>query len=252
MTAPTGSTVFLNPQGIVNAANNAPVTTQIAPGEVISLYGSGLGPATAVTASAPFPNTLGGTQVLINGKQAPIYYSSASQVSAVVPYDAPGDGSTLSVQVTNGGAQSNVANVYSGATSPGLFTIPAGGPFPGAILRQDFSIMSQSNAAKVGETVSLFLTGLGPVSPAVTAGSAAPSSPLSQLTNQVFVYIDGVQANVVFAGLAPSLGGLYQLNVTIPSGVSKGEVGIDIQTTTGSGNNLALDSWNFEASLFIQ
>jgi uncharacterized protein (TIGR03437 family) len=61
-----------------------------------------------------------------------------------------------------------------------------------------------------------------------------------------------VQANVVFAGLAPSLGGLYQLNVTIPSGVSKGEVGIDIQTTTGSGNNLALDSWNFEASMFIQ
>jgi uncharacterized protein (TIGR03437 family) len=252
MKAPTGTTVFLNPQGIVNAANNAPVTTQVAPGEVISLYGSGLGPATAVTASAPFPNTLGGTQVLVNGKPAPIYYSSAAQVSAVVPYDAPGDGSTLSVQVTNGGVQSNVANVYSGATSPGMFTIPSGGPFPGAIVKQDFTIMSKSNPAKVGETVSMYLTGLGPVSPAVTAGSAAPTSPLSQLTQQIFIYIDGIQANVVYAGLAPGLGGLYQLNVTIPAGVSKGEVGIEIQTTTGTGQNLALDSDNFEASMFIQ
>jgi uncharacterized protein (TIGR03437 family) len=252
MKAPSGTTVFLNPQGIVNAANNVPITTQIAPGEVISLYGTGLGPATAVTASAPFPSTLGGTQVLINGKAAPIYYSSASQVSAVVPYDAPSDGSPLTVQVTLNGAQSNTATVYSGATSPGLFTIPAGGPFPGAILRQDFSIMSKTNAAKIGETVSFFLTGLGPVTPAVTAGAAAPTSPLSQVPQQIFVYIDGVQAKVVYQGLAPGLGGLYQMNVTIPTGVSSGEVGIDVQTTTGSGNTLALDSWNFEASMFIQ
>jgi uncharacterized protein (TIGR03437 family) len=251
MTAPTGTSVFLNPQGIVNAANNAPITTQIAPGEVISLYGTGLGPATAVTASAPFPSNLGGTQVMVNGKSAPIYYSSASQVSAVVPYDAPGDGSPISVQVLVNGAQSNTATVYSGATSPGIFTIPAGGPFPGAIVKQDGTIMSSSNPAKVGETVALYLTGLGPVSPGVTAGAAAPTSPLSQLTQQLFIDIDGVAAKIAYSGLAPGLGGLYQVNVTIPAGVSTGEVGIDILTTTGSGNNLALDSWNYEASMFI-
>jgi uncharacterized protein (TIGR03437 family) len=252
MTAPAGSTVFLNPQGIVNAANNAPVTTQLAPGEVISLYGTGLGPATAVTASAPFPTTLGGTQVLVNGKPAPVYYSSATQVSAVVPYDAPGDGTPVPVQVQVNGASSNTATVYTGATSPGMFTIPAGGPFPGAIVKQDGTIMSKTNPAKVGETVSLYLTGLGPVSPAVTAGAAAPTSPLSQLSQQIFIDIDGVQATVQFAGLAPGLGGLYQINVTIPSGVSSGEVGVDLITTTGTGQNLAIDSWNFEASIFIQ
>jgi uncharacterized protein (TIGR03437 family) len=112
--------------------------------------------------------------------------------------------------------------------------------------------MSQNNAAKVGETVAMFLTGLGPVTPAVTAGSAAPTSPLSQVPQQMFVYIDGVQATIAYQGLAPGLGGLYQVNVTIPPGVGKGEVGIDIQTTTGSGQNLALDSWNFEGSIFIQ
>lgn len=252
MNAPTGTTVFLNPQGIVNAANNAPITTQIAPGEVISLYGTGLGPATAVTASAPFPTTLGGVQVLVNKKAAPVYYASATQLSAVVPYDAPSDGSAMPIQVVFNGQQSNIATVYSGATSPGLFTIPPGGPYPGAIVRQDYSVMSKTNPAKIGETVSLYLTGLGPVNPTVTAGSAAPTNPLSQVPQQMFVYIDGQQAKIQYQGLAPGYGGLYQVNVTIPAGVSSGEVGIDVQTTTGSGQNVALDSWNFEATLFIQ
>jgi uncharacterized protein (TIGR03437 family) len=227
MTAPAGTTVFLNPQGVVNGASFVPVTAQVAPGEIITMFGTGLGPATPVTASAPFPNTLGGVQVLINNTPAPAYFVSATQVSAVVPYTAPNDGSFLNIQVVNNGAQSNTVTVYSGVTSPGMFMLPTTATlFSGAIVHPaDGSIVTAANPAKVGETVSLFLTGLGAVTGNVAAGSAAPSSPLSTITApDFFVLFDDtqIQGNVLFAGLAPGFAGLYQVNVTIPQGVTKG------------------------------
>ncbi len=95
---PTG-TVFLNPQGIVNAANNVPFTAQVSPGEVVTLYGSGFTTQTATTPSLPFPDTLGGAQVNVSyvdannntvTATAPAYYVSPTQISAVVPYTTPG------------------------------------------------------------------------------------------------------------------------------------------------------------------
>jgi len=248
----TGTGIFLNPQGVVNGANNVPITAQVAPGEIITLFGAGLGPASPVTASAPFPTTLGGVQVLINGTAAPVYSVTATQISAVVPYNAPSDGSFLKIQVVFNGAQSNVVNVYSGASSPGLFTIPPGGPFSGAIVHPaDGSVVTSSNPAKVGETVAMFLTGLGGVTGDVTAGSAAPTNPLATLKMPIFVTIDGIQAKVLFSGLAPGFGGLYQLNVTIPAGVSKGDVVVGIETTTGDPTNPDTDSFNQEATIPI-
>jgi uncharacterized protein (TIGR03437 family) len=250
--AMTGTGVFLNPQGIVNGANNTPITTQVAPGEIITLFGTGLGPASPVTASAPFPTTLGGVQVLINNTPAPVYSVTATQISAVVPYTAPTDGSFLNIQVVFNGAQSNVVNVYSGESSPGLFTIPPGGPFSGAIVHPaDGSIVTSANPAKVGETVAMFLTGLGAVTGNVTAGSAAPTNPLATLKMPIFIAIDGVSATVQFAGLAPGFGGLYQVNVTIPAGVSKGDVGIFIETTSGDPSNPDTNSINSEATIPI-
>jgi uncharacterized protein (TIGR03437 family) len=256
MTAPSGTTVFLNPQGVVNGANSVPITSQVAPGEIITLFGTGLGPSTAVTASAPFPATLGGVQVMISAPgltatAAPVYFASSGQISAVVPYNAPVDGSFLTIQVVNNGAQSNKVNVYSGPSSPALFTIPPGGPFDGAIVHPaDGSIVTPANPAKVGETVAMFLTGLGAVSPSVAAGAAAPTSPLSQVVQPIFVFIDGIQATVQFQGLAPGFGGLYQLNVTIPSGITKGD-GHVVEILTTLDNGQTLDSDNAEATISI-
>jgi len=122
-----------------------------------------------------------------------------------------------------------------------LFTLTANGIGNGAILHANYSVVTPSNPAKVGETILVFLTGLGAVSPAVTAGNAAPGAePLARVTDQsLAVYIDGFIAGyndgtpptLGYAGLAPLVGGLYQLNVTIPSGVSTGtNVYIEIST----------------------
>ncbi|HEY2014902.1 MAG TPA: hypothetical protein VGH38_15450, partial [Bryobacteraceae bacterium] len=227
----TGTGVFLNPQGIVNAASFSPFTAGVSPGEFLSLFGTGLAAQTVTASALPFPTTLGGDQVTISWvdstnktvtAQAPIYTVSSGLISIVVPYNIPTDGTFLNFQVTNGSTKSNVATVFSGGAQPGIFTQDLSGLGNGAIRRTtDNSVVTSANPAKVGETVAIYLTGLGVVSPAITAGSAAPSNPLSTaITPDVF--IDGVQANVLYAGLAPGLAGLYQLNVTIPTGVTPG------------------------------
>lgn len=239
----TASGVFLSPYGVVNAATNAPFSAQISPGEVISLYGSGMAPAgTVATASAPFPNTLSGVGVTINGTPAPVYSVTPTQINAVVPYSLdPNTTSSATVQVTNNGTLSNQVTTYLGFTSPGIFTVPPGGLGSGAILHADYSLVSSASPAKVGETVQIYLTGLGAVSPAVNAGAAAPSTTLSKTVYQTAVYIDSFQATVTYSGLAPGLGGLYQMNVTIPTGVTLGSsVYLEIDGADPSGNLNAL------------
>jgi uncharacterized protein (TIGR03437 family) len=110
-----------------------------------------------------------------------------------------------------------------------VFTVPSGGVGEAAVLHADFSLVSNSSPAKMGETVQLFLTGLGAVSPAVAAGSAAPSS--TTVVNPVDIYIDDAsgnfsQAKVLYQGLAPGLGGLYQVNFTVPTGLTLNATGV--------------------------
>ena len=233
----TGTGVFLNPQGVVNAANNVPFTAGVAPGEVISLYGTNLASSTATTPGLPFPNTLAGASVTVNGTPAPIYYASPTLISAVVPYSVTGV--LLDIVVTNGGTASNTVTVYRGDTSPGIFTVPSGGVGNGAILHLDYTLVSTSSPAAVGETVQIYLTGMGTVTPAVKEGAAASGTVLSNTDQLPDVYIDGLQVlpKVGFSGLAPTLGGLYQLNVTIPTGVTPAS-NVTIEIVTNDADNI--------------
>ncbi len=228
--AMTGSGVFLNPQGVVNAASNTPFTTNLAPGEFVSLYGSGLSPVTLGAPSLPLPTTLGGVRVIFNGTPAPIYYVSPTLISAIIPYSVP-EQQMIEISVENNGVASNVVEGITGITAPGIFTIPSGGLGNGAALHADYSLVSTANPARAGETVLIFLTGLGAVKPSVTAGAPAPSNPASSVSNWVEVYLDGRAAKVSYAGLVPGVAGLYQLNVTIPAGLTPGNIQIEIDTS---------------------
>ena len=219
---------YLNPQGIVNAASSIPFTTSFAPGEFISLYGNGFTNST-LTSGLPFPNSLGGVQVTVNGTPAPIYSVSPTQINALIPYSAPTDGTLLEVKVSN---IPNSAWVYSGPTDPGVYTYPTpGGIGIGAMIHNsDGTIVTEANPAKAGEAIQIYCSGLGTVTPTVTTGAAASSTTLSNTDNAVGVYIDGVNAKVLFAGLAPGFGGLYQINVTIPTGLTSGDHTLEIAT----------------------
>ncbi len=218
----SGTGVFLNPAGVVNAASSAPFTAQIAPGEVITLYGSGFtSSATPVTASAPVPTTLGGVQVTINGALAPVYYVSSGQINAIVPYTAPNDGSLLQIQVLSNGAQSNTVTEYSGLTSPGVF----------AVTHANGSLVTASNPATVGEILVAYACGLGALNPAAVAGTISPADTLADPLQGVFVddlNFNPTQAKIPYQGLNPGgPAGLYQVNFTIPAGLSFATAGVN-------------------------
>jgi len=104
--------------------------------------------------------------------------------------------------------------------------VPPGGIGYGAVLHGDYSLVTAQNPAQVGETVAIYLTGLGTTNPVIADGSAGPAS--SQTNNTIYVYIGGVEATVGYSGLAPQLAGLYQINVTVPSGITAGDNPLEI------------------------
>jgi uncharacterized protein (TIGR03437 family) len=222
----SGPGVYLNPAGVVNAASSAPFTAGIAPGDFITLYGANLAPGTATAYTVPFPTTLGldGVQVTVNGLPAPVQFVSPGQISAIVPYAV---GSSIArIQVNNNGVLSNVVTEFVNLTAPGVFTVPPGGLGYGAVLHGDYSLVTAQSPAQVGETVAVYLTGLGTTNPVIPDGSAGPAS--SQTNNTIQVYIGGLQATVSYSGLAPDLAGLYQINFTVPAGVTAGDNTLEI------------------------
>jgi len=232
---PQSSTgVFLNPQGVLNGASFAPPGYPISPGGVMTLYGTGFPSAAATASGPPFPATLGGVQVTVNGTAAPVYSVTPIQISAVVPFAATG--STATIVVTVNGVKSNSVVVPLAPTSPGIFSIPANGIGSAAALHADYSVISATKPAKQGEIISMYLTGLGATTPAVADGTAAPgTAPFGLVNEPISIYVGGVQVpanQIYYAGLAPTLAGLYQVNFKIPN-VPAGNVGVAIATNEG-------------------
>ena len=218
MSADSG--VYISPIGIVNAASFAPVGNPLAPGELFSIFGSGLATQSLGAASFPLPTTLGGVQVTVNGTAVPLIAVSSGQVSAVVPYAATG--SKVTVVVNNNGRLSNAVDVPLARTAPGIFSLNTSGAGSGVVLHADYTLVTAASPAKHGETVLIYLTGLGATSPPVGDGLPAPSSNLSLVTTDLGAYIGGNVAPVAFKGLAPGFAALYQINITVPSNAPSG------------------------------
>jgi uncharacterized protein (TIGR03437 family) len=241
----SGSGVYLSPVGVVNAASSAPFSAPIAPGEFLTLYGSGLASTTA-SASLPFPKMFNDVQVIINQVAVPIYYVSPTQISVVVPYNTAAN-TVAQIYVINNGANSNLVSAFTGLTAPGVFTNnPDGGIGTAAALHPDYSVISEASPAHIGETVAVYVTGLGAVSPRVGDGTAAPGNPPSITTATPLVYLldtagHFIQATpIAFSGLAPGYAGLYQINFTVPAGLVSGNAFLEI---------IGTDSATFESLL---
>jgi uncharacterized protein (TIGR03437 family) len=211
-TAPNSPFIF--PAGVVNAGSSVPFTASLAPGELVSIYGMNLSNTT--TSDGSLPTTLGGVQVLVNNTAAPIYSvahtSSYDQINAVIPLGTTS--SIAAIQVTNGSGASNTVTNYVGSTQPGAFNSYTATP---AVQHgADYSMVTPSNPARVGETLLVYLTGLGTLA---TSGSA---------NNSIGAHIDGIQATVSFAGSQSTVGGGYQMNVVVPSGITNNPAYLDI------------------------
>jgi uncharacterized protein (TIGR03437 family) len=134
--------------------------------------------------------------------------------------------------VANGSALSNAVTVPVSPTSPGIYSLDQSGTGSGAIEHASGAVVNANNPANPGETVVVYLTGLGAVTPSLADGTASSGNPLNK-TPLPIVYVADQQANVLFSGLAPGFPGLYQVNVTIPSTIfSAGNYPVGVLTNS--------------------
>lgn len=231
----TSPVAAISAQGTTNAASL--LAGAVAPGEIVTLFGSALGPAQIQTAQLTADGTgitksLAGTQVLFDGVPAPMIYTLAGQVSAIVPYAVAGKSSTQ-VQVTYNGQTTNSVTIPVAASAPALFTAASSGFGQAAALNQDNSFNSASRPAARGSVVQLFGTGEGLTTPAGGDGKlATPPYPTPNLP--VSVTIGGKPAPILYKGSAPGLvQGLLQLNVQIPTTVTPGN-SVPVVVTIGN------------------
>jgi uncharacterized protein (TIGR03437 family) len=208
----------------------------ISPGEIITIFGTGLGPTTplglTLTSQGTVATTLGNVQVLMNGIASPLIYVSGTQVSAVVPY-AISIFQTAQVYVNFLGQTSNAIQETVATTAPGLFTANSSGTGPGAILNQNLSVNSPTNQAAPGSVVVLYLTGEGQTSPAGVTGSVTQAAATPPYTPApllpVAALVNNSPATIEFYGEAPGLvAGVLQVNVLIPAGTPAGNVPIAV------------------------
>jgi uncharacterized protein (TIGR03437 family) len=215
---------------VVNGASFA--GGKIAPGEIVTLGGTNLGPVNALgltlNSAGQVSTSLGNVSVSFNGYLAPLIYVSATQINCVVPYEVAKLISPF-VQVTYAGQTSNAYPLSATATAPGIFTLNGQGSGPGAVLNASGSVNGSNSPAVKGGTIVIFMTGEGQTGPAGVTGSvtAVNTSGVGPLTPQpllpVAVTIGGQPATVSFYGEAPGLvAGVMQVNVIVPAAASSG------------------------------
>ena len=143
---------------------------------------------------------------------APLLYVSPTQINGQVPFEVPPGPTT--VVVTNAGVASAPIAVTIRQVAPGLFHTSTG---RAAVLNQDGTVNDVANPAAPNSIVSAFLTGQGAVDHPVLTGAPATADPLSRTILNVVATFDGdITADVLFAGLAPTLVGVLQVNIRVP------------------------------------
>jgi uncharacterized protein (TIGR03437 family) len=223
VTTPAAATPTVTAQGVVHAAS-AQGGVPIAPGGLISIYGSNLSDSTGPGSGLPLPQQLNGTQVLLGNQPLPILYTSSGQLNVQVPYTVPVN-TQYQLTVERGNTYSVPQPLVVAAAEPGVFTVSQTGAGQGSIVKSDGVTVAQPGTpASIGETVVIYCSGLGAVTPKVKEGSPAPGvPPLSTTDNPVTVTIGGKPATVAFSGLTPGSVGLYQINAVVPSGIITGD-----------------------------
>lgn len=198
----------------------------VAPGQLISIYGTDLADQALAASSVPLSTTLAGTEVLLGGESLPLLFVSNGQINAQVPFGLALN-SEQQIVVRKQQALGTPERIVVGNAQPGIFSKNNNGAGQGVVLAvrpggaQTYA--EPAAPAKRGDTIVIYCSGLGPTSPAVAAGVAAPLSPLSRVVSPVRVIIGGAEAAVQFAGLTPGSAGLYQVNAVIPQDAPLGD-----------------------------
>jgi uncharacterized protein (TIGR03437 family) len=221
------------PLSIVNAASLSPGA--VAPGEVITIYGSGLGPQNGVGAlidpTGLLANSLAGAEVRFDGLPAPLFYVQANQINVQVPYTVAAN-TVTGIEVFYQGVSVNTVSVPVVASAPGIFSVA---------VNQDGTYNSAANPAPRGTYLTFFATGEGLTNGPNISGQPA-AAPYPQPSLPVTVTVSGMTSQVAWYGSAPGLVGLLQVDMLVPGGfVPSGAVPLAL--TVGTSVSPALTIW---------
>ncbi len=202
--------ISTNPQ--IQSVSLSPGYTplQLSPGALAAAFGANLGPS-AQPSSQPLPRIAGPTFVAVDGVRAPLVATGAGEIGFQIPEDqAPGV--VANVVVSVGGAMSNSAAVDIWTTSPGIL----------AVARANGSVAAAGNAPAAGEIVTIYVIGLGAVTPDVPIGGVPPANSVATTIITPQLTLGTAPMNVLFSGLAPGFVGLYQINAQMPATLPPG------------------------------
>lgn len=227
-------------QAVMNAASFAGSSPPaISPGEIVSVFGSGLGPATlvsAVPAGTPltYPTEVATTKVEFevstgNWVPAPVIFTQANQVNVVAPYTINPSAPSSQLRATYNGIQSSPLAFTPVAANPGLFTVDSSGRGQAAALNYNetagtYSLNSSKNPATKGSIVALYLTGAGLLNPAPAADGVVIAAPAPAPAAAASATLGGDAATVTgAAAVVGAVAGLLQVNIQIPATLKAGK-----------------------------
>ena len=210
------------PPQITSVVSAADFMSAAAPGGLITVFGTALSPTNQATSQIPVPTALASSCLTVNGEPMPLIFVSPTQVNAQMPFQAIGN--VVMVVHTPGGVSPNF-NLVVQPTAPAVFLSGSAGPLTNlpTVLRGSTDLLvTDSNPVHIGDTLTIYLTGMGAVSPLVQNGTPGPQSPPANAINLPVVTLGGAELNVQYAGLAPGEVGVYQINVTVPASAPQG------------------------------
>jgi uncharacterized protein (TIGR03437 family) len=201
---------------VVNLANSQ--QGPLAPGEYATAYGQNLAGFTLAAQQAPYLSVLADVAVTVNGQSAPVQYVSAKQINFLVPYGMPSGPATV---VVSAGLQDSIPlTIQVQPSAPAIFTYNGNQAIaqdlPSLVLNGPFA------PAAPGSAITVYIVGLGTISPALADGVATPASPYTTPTQSVTATIGGQNATALFAGLTPQTVALGQVNLVVPQSLATG------------------------------
>ncbi|MBM3812277.1 MAG: hypothetical protein FJW20_11670 [Acidimicrobiia bacterium] len=215
--------------GLTSAAADAPV----APGGLGSIFGARLSQGERVAVRLPLPVRMNAVEARLDGRAVPLFFTSGGQINLQIPFAVEAGPHDLSV--SNAGSESRVIRVNVAAVAPAIFSLSQGGSGQGAVLVAGQLAGPGGRAARAGEVIEIYCTGLGAVDSPPRAGEAATG--IVRTVQRPEVTIGGVRAEVVFAGLAPGLVGVYQVNVRVPANAPAGTAAAVVVETGAARSN---------------
>lgn len=226
------------PAAVVNAASSVTPglpNGDIAEGSIFVIFGTGMGPnGLQQVTSYPLPTSQGlaGTTVRATigsvDRDCIMIYTSANQVAAILPSNVPVGSGLLTVSYQ--GAFGTVP-IRVVSRSVGIFAVNQQGSGPGVITDGiSFKLRTPTEAAHPGDILTIWATGLGPIT-----ADETNAPPAGDLNSGVEVFVAGKSARVLYGGRGSSAG-LDQINFAVPEGLSGCYVSLVVRVNGISSN----------------